>query len=165
MGRIGRAIARRAAGYEMRVLYSSPAPKDLADADHVPLKVLLTESDHVVLSASLNEATRGLIGAPELRLMRPTAYLVNVARGPLVNTADLIEALRSGRIAGAALDVTDPEPLPPDHPLLSVPNCLVVPHIGSASVRTRNAMAALAVENLVTGLEGRSMPAAYPTAG
>jgi glyoxylate reductase len=165
MGRIGSAIARRAAGYEMRVLYSSPTSKDLPDADHVSLKVLLGESDHVVLSASLNVATRGLIGAPELRLMRPTAYLVNVARGPLVDTADLTEALLSGQIAGAALDVTDPEPLPPDHPLLSLPNCLVVPHIGSASVRTRNAMAALAVENLIAGLEGWSMPAGFSTAG
>lgn len=165
MGRIGRAIARRATGYDMGVLYSSPTRKDLVDADHVSLEVLLAESDHVVLAASLNDATRGLIGASELRLMRPTAYLVNVARGPLVDTFDLIEALRSGWIAGAALDVTDPEPLPPDHPLLSLPNCLVVPHIGSASVRTRNAMAALAVENLIAGLAGWSMPAAYSTAG
>ena len=165
MGRIGRAIARRASGYEMRVLYSSPKSKDLVDAEYVPLEMLLAESDHVVLSTSLTDATRGLIGAPELRLMRPTAYLVNVARGPLVDTNDLIEALRSGSIAGAALDVTDPEPLPPDHPLLSLPNCLVVPHIGSASVRTRNAMAALAVENLIAGLKGRPMPAPYPAAG
>ncbi|MFB3051676.1 MAG: 2-hydroxyacid dehydrogenase, partial [Acidimicrobiia bacterium] len=108
MGRIGRAIARRATGYDMGVLYSSPTRKDLVDADHVSLEVLLAESDHVVLAASLNDATRGLIGASELRLMRPTAYLVNVARGALVDTFDLIEALRSGWIAGAALDVTDP---------------------------------------------------------
>ncbi len=161
MGRIGSAIARRAMGFDMTVLYSSPKPKDHGDAKRVSLEVLLAESDHVILSAALTEVTRGLIGAAELRRMRGDSYLVNVARGPLVNTSDLVEALSSGQIAGAALDVTDPEPLPPDHPLLSLANCLVVPHIASASIRTRMSMATMAVDNLLEGLAGRPMPGQY----
>jgi glyoxylate reductase len=97
--------------------------------------------------------------------MKPTAYLVNIARGPIVDTDALVAALRRGGIAGAALDVTDPEPLPGNHPLLGLDNCLVVPHIGSASVRTRNAMARLAIDNLIAGLEGRELPACYRADG
>jgi glyoxylate reductase len=160
MGRIGRAIARRAAGFDMEVLYASPSPKEVA-AEHVSLRRLLELSDHVVLSTRLDESTRHLISREQLSLMKPTAYLVNVARGPVVDTAALVEALAEGRIAGAALDVTDPEPLPPDHALLSLENCLVVPHIASASLRTRNAMVSLAVDNLLAGLSGRSLPAPY----
>lgn len=93
--------------------------------------------------------------------MKPTAYLVNIARGPVVDTEALTTALRQGEIAGAALDVTDPEPLPGDHPLLCLENCLVVPHIASASVRTRRAMSSLAVSNLLAGLRGEPMPARY----
>jgi phosphoglycerate dehydrogenase-like enzyme len=100
-----------------------------------------------------------MIGKAQLGRMREGAYLVNIARGPLVDTDALVEALAEGSIGGAALDVTDPEPLPPDHPLLGFPNCLVVPHIGSASVRARRAMAQLAVENLVAGMRGEPMPA------
>jgi glyoxylate reductase len=160
MGRIGRAIARRAGGFDMEVLYASPSPKEVA-AEHVSLRRLLELSDHVVLSTRLDESTRHLISREQLSLMKPTAYLVNVARGPVVDTAALVEALAEGRIAGAALDVTDPEPLPPDHALLSLENCLVVPHIASASLRTRNAMVSLAVDNLLAGLSGRSLPAPY----
>jgi glyoxylate reductase len=160
MGRIGRAIARRAAGFDMEVLYASPSPKEVA-AEHVSLRRLLELSDHVVLCTRLDESTRHLISREQLSLMKPTAYLVNVARGPVVDTAALVEALAEGRIAGAALDVTDPEPLPPDHALLSLENCLVVPHIASASLRTRNAMVSLAVDNLLAGLSGRSLPAPY----
>jgi len=161
MGRIGNAIARRAVGFDMAVLYSAPTPKGPSDAEHVSLETLLSKADHVILAAALNMETRGLIGARELRLMKPTAYLVNVARGPLVKTSDLVEALASGWIAGAALDVTDPEPLPPDHPLLSLPNCLVVPHMASASILTRTLMAKMAVDNLLAGLAGYPMPAEY----
>jgi glyoxylate reductase len=160
MGRIGRAIARRAGGFDMEVLYASPSPKEVA-AEHVSLRRLLELSDHVVLCTRLDESTRHLISREQLSLMKPTAYLVNVARGPVVDTAALVEALAEGRIAGAALDVTDPEPLPPDHALLSLENCLVVPHIASASLRTRNAMVSLAVDNLLAGLSGRSLPAPY----
>lgn len=160
MGRIGRAIARRAGGFDMEVIYSSPSSKDVA-AERVELDELLRRSDHVVLSTSLNDETRGLIGAEALAMMKPTAYLVNVARGPVVVTAALIDALESGRIAGAALDVTDPEPLPGDHPLLGFENCLVVPHIASASVSTRNAMASLAIDNLLAGIRGEPLPARY----
>jgi phosphoglycerate dehydrogenase-like enzyme len=120
---------------------------------------LLGWADVVIVAAPLDSTTQGMIGRDELRAMRDTALLVNVARGPLVDTAALVEALAGGVIGGAALDVTDPEPLPPDHELLTFPNCLVVPHIGSASVRARRAMAALAVENLVAGLRGETMPA------
>lgn len=160
MGRIGQAIARRASGFDMEIIYSSPTTKDV-DAEQVELTALLERSDHVVIATSLNEETRGLIGAEELRSMKPTAYLVNIARGPVVVTADLVAALDRDEIAGAALDVTDPEPLPGDHPLLSFDNCLVVPHIGSASVATRNAMASLAIDNLIAGMEGQPMPARF----
>lgn len=161
MGRIGRAVARRAAGFDMELVYSSPSVEDV-DGEHLPLPALLERADHVVLCTKLDESTRGLISTDELASMKPTAYLVNVARGPVVDTDALVTALSEGAIAGAALDVTDPEPLPPDHPLLELGNCLVVPHIASASVRTRRAMSSLAVDNLIAGLEGRPLPAAYP---
>jgi glyoxylate reductase len=161
MGRIGRAIARRAAGFDMEVVYASPSRKEIAP-EHLSLDQLLERSDHVVLCTPLDDSTRHLISHEQLRLMKPTAYLVNVARGPVVDTAALVAALSEGEIAGAALDVTDPEPLPPDHPLLDLENCLVVPHIASASSRTRHAMVSLAVDNLIAGLSGRPLPASYP---
>jgi lactate dehydrogenase-like 2-hydroxyacid dehydrogenase len=160
MGRIGQAVARRASGFDMDVVYSSPRPAQVGGR-HVRLDDLLAVSDHVVLCASLNDSTTGLIDRRELGLMKRTSYLVNVARGPLVVTDALVEALESGEIAGAALDVTDPEPLSPDHPLVRAPNCLVVPHIASASVRTRLAMADLAVDNLLAGLDDRELPSPY----
>jgi phosphoglycerate dehydrogenase-like enzyme len=127
----------------------------------VDLGTLLARSGFVVVCAPLTDSTRGLIGASELRAMRSDAFLINVARGGLVVTDALLAALAEGEIAGAGLDVTDPEPLPSDHPLLTLDNCLVVPHIGSASVRTRLAMASLAVENLMAALAGGEMPAEY----
>lgn len=161
MGRIGRAVADRAPGFGMDIVYSSPSDKPDAPGRRLPLPQLLEEADHVVLCAALTEATAGMIGAPELETMKTSAFLINVARGPLVETDALVEALQTGQIGGAALDVTDPEPLPGGHPLLEFPNCLVVPHIGSASMRTRRAMARMAVENLDLGLRGEVMPAEY----
>jgi glyoxylate reductase len=148
-GRIGRAVWRRLEGFECRV-----APVGRGDSLPGPLR----EADFVTLHCPLTAETRGLIGERELAAMRPTAYLVNTARGPIVDTAALAEALHRGMIAGAALDVTDPEPLNADHPLLDAPNLLVVPHIGSATHRTREAMAEIAVDNLLAGLAGEPMP-------
>jgi lactate dehydrogenase-like 2-hydroxyacid dehydrogenase len=162
MGRIGKAVTRRAYGFDMDVIYASSSEMDI-DGEWVPLETLLERADHVVLCTRLDESTRGLIGAGELSRMKNTAYLVNVSRGPVVDTMALVGALRMKEIAGAALDVTDPEPLPADHPLLGFDNCLVVPHIASASVRTRKAMADLALDNLIAGLDGKEMPARYHT--
>ena len=150
-GRIGRAVARRLEGFDCRVLFAGRG-------DRGELDRLLAASDFVSVHVPLSDETRGLIGVPELRSMRPTAYLVNTARGPLVEQAALARALREGWIAGAALDVTDPEPLPADDPLLEAPNLLVLPHVGSATHRTREAMAAIAVDNLLAGLAGEPMP-------
>lgn len=161
MGRIGQAVARRAAGFDMEILYSSPSPKPEAPGEHVDLTTVLERADHVLLSVALTPETRHLIGTAELEMMAKGSYLVNVSRGPVVDTYALVEALSSGSIAGAALDVTDPEPLPPDHPLLDLPNCLVVPHIASSSVTTRRAMADLAVSNLLAGVRGSRMPARF----
>jgi glyoxylate reductase len=147
-GRIGRAVGRRLEGFECSLLFAGRGDS---------LTELLREADFLTLHCPLTPETRGLIGAGELDAMKPTAYLVNTARGPIVDTAALAEALGRGRIAGAALDVTDPEPLPADHPLLSAPNLLVVPHIGSATHRTRQAMAEIAVDNLLAGLAGEPM--------
>ncbi|MFP3882523.1 MAG: 2-hydroxyacid dehydrogenase [Actinomycetota bacterium] len=164
MGRIGRAVARRARGFDMNVVYTSPRAADV-DAERLELIDLLRNADHVVLCVRLDETTQRLISVDELAAMKPTAYLVNVARGPVVDTDALVEALTAGEIAGVALDVTDPEPLPGDHPLLDFDNCLVVPHIASASVSTRMRMSQLAVENLWAGLRSEPMPAGYAEAG
>ncbi len=150
-GRIGQAVARRAEGFGMEVVHSSRS-------SGVPLEELLASADFVSLHIPLTPDTRGLIDAAALKRMKPTALLINTARGGVVDQDALRAALIDGEIAGAALDVTDPEPLPADHPLLDAPNLLVVPHVGSATVRTRAKMAAMAVENLLAALAGRPMP-------
>jgi len=152
-GRIGEAVARRAAGFDMRILTTT-------SHGGTPLPELLAQSDFVSLHVPLTARTRHLIDARALRRMKPTAILVNTARGPVVDTQALTQALHAGTIAGAALDVTDPEPLPPDHPLLRAPNVLVVPHVGSATPRTRAAMTDRCVENVLAGLAGAPLP--YP---
>ncbi len=163
MGRIGAAVARRVRGFGASVLYTGPTAKPELEqqlgAQRRDLSGLLSEADHVVLTASLTPATHHLIDARALRLMKRTATLINVARGPLVDTAALEQALRSGAITAAGLDVTDPEPLQPDHPLLALPNCIVIPHLGSASLRTRIEMAEMAARNLLLGLNGEPMEA------
>jgi glyoxylate reductase len=146
-GRIGRAVARRAEGFEMRVLLSGRG-------EEPPWE----EADFVSLHAPLTSATRGLVDAAALTRMKPTAILVNTARGPLVDQAALRDALSSGAIAAAALDVTDPEPLPPSDPLFALPNALLVPHIGSATHRARTRMVELSVDNLRAGLAGEPVP-------
>jgi phosphoglycerate dehydrogenase-like enzyme len=162
LGKIGSAVARRAQGFGMRLVYSDtgrhPDLEKELGAKMLPLGELLRESDFVSLHVPLTEETRGLIDESALREMKPTAFLINTSRGPVVNTGDLIVALEEGWIAGAALDVTDPEPLPPNHPLYRLPNCLVVPHIGSATQNTRRRMAELACDNLLAGLEGNKLP-------
>ena len=150
-GRIGDAVARRAAGFGLEVLHTSRS-------SGLPLGELLERSDFVSLHTPLTPDTRHLIDRDALSRMKPTALLVNTSRGGVVDQAALREALTEGRIAGAALDVTVPEPLPPDDPLLDAPNLLVVPHVGSATVRTRARMAEMAVENLLAALAGRPMP-------
>lgn len=150
-GRIGQAVARRLEGFECTVLHTSRS-------GGVPFEELLERSDFVSVHTPLTPETRGLIDAEALRRMKPTAYLVNTARGPVVDTAALTEALRAGEIAGAALDVTEPEPLPADHALLETPNLLVLPHLGSATHATRERMADMAVDNLLAALHGERMP-------
>jgi glyoxylate reductase len=150
-GRIGAAVARRAAGFGMEVLAATSRAG-------TPLLDLLERSDFVSLHVPLTAATHRLIDAAALACMKPTAILVNTARGPIVDTAALVEALHAGEIAGAALDVTDPEPLPSDHPLLAAPNVLVVPHVGSATPRTRARMTELAVANVLAALAGEPLP-------
>ncbi len=163
MGRIGQAVARRAAGFNMQIVYFDP----YCNAGRVPfvnaaprctLDDLLAEADFVSLHVPLTNETYHLIGAKALAKMKPTAVLVNTSRGPVVDSDALYEALKEGRIAYAALDVTDPEPLPADHKLLTLPNCLVVPHLGSASHATRTRMAVMAAQNLLAGLRGRRLP-------
>jgi glyoxylate reductase len=158
MGGIGTKVAKRARGFGMRILYASRSRKpdverDLG-AEFRSLEVLLQESDFVSLHAPLTDETRRMINDRTLRLMKPTAVLVNTGRGPLVDQAALYVALKEGVIAGAALDVTDPEPMPKYDPLLTLPNVIVTPHIASASVATRSRMAMLAAENLLAALRG-----------
>ncbi len=148
-GRIGSAVAERVRGFGATVLTAGRDDE---------LEPLLARADVVTIHAPLTDGTRGLIGAAELRALGPEGYLVNTARGPVVDSDALDRALREGWIAGAALDVTDPEPLPPGHPLMGAPNLVVVPHVGSATHATRGAMADMAVDNLLAALDGERMP-------
>ena len=164
LGRIGKEVAKRARGFDMRVLAFDPfEDTDFArehDVAYFPLEQLLADSDFVTLHVALTDETHHLIAATELGRMKRTAILVNASRGPVVDTDALVDALRSGSILGAALDVTDPEPLPADHPLVNMTNCIVVPHTASATVQTRDRMAELAAKNLLAGLRGERPPAA-----
>jgi glyoxylate reductase len=162
MGNIGQQVARRARGFDMTVLYHNRNRDEAAEAElgatYLPLDDLLQQADFVTLNVPLTAETRHLIGRDQLRRMRPTAFLINVARGGVVDHDALVEALQNGWLAGAALDVTDPEPLPRDHPLLHMDNVVIAPHLGSATRQTRYNMARRTVDNLLAGLEGRPLP-------
>lgn len=158
LGAIGRAVARRALAFGMRVLGVSRSRREMPGVTPASLDESLAESDFVSLHVPLGPETRQLLGRAELARMKPGAILVNTARGGLVDEAALVEALRSGQLSSAGLDVFAEEPLPPSSPLLGLPNVVLLPHIGSASIATRARMADLAVENLLAGLEGRPLP-------
>lgn len=161
LGRIGRQVAQRARGFDMTVLYHN-RNRD-AQAERAlgvrfrGLGELLAESDFVMLCCPLTAETRGLIGRDALAQMRPTAILINLARGPVVDTDALTAALQAKQIYGASLDVTDPEPLPRNHPLLTLDNLTIAPHLGSATEQTRRKMAEMSVENLLLGLAGQPL--------
>jgi glyoxylate reductase len=164
LGRIGTEVAKRGRGFDMKVIYCSRSrhsetERELGLQYRDSLEALLREADFVSLHTPLTTETRHLINERTLKLMKPTAALINTTRGPVVDTEALYEALTAGNIWAAGLDVTDPEPLAADHKLLRLNNCVVVPHIGSASVDSRDAMARLAAENLLAGLEGRPLKA------
>ena len=161
LGRIGRQVVQRAKGFGMTVIYHNrnrnPEWEAELGVQYAPLDSLLMRSDFVMLTVPLTEQTTGLINRAALSKMKPTSILINIARGPVVDTAALTEALQSGQIAGAGLDVTDPEPLPRNHPLLQLPNVVIAPHLGSATVQTRQRMAQLSVANLLAGLQGQRL--------
>jgi glyoxylate reductase len=159
LGRIGQAVARRASGFNMRVLCYSRTRREDLEREHgyqyASLDDLLAQSDYVSIHVALNEATRHIIGARQLKQMKRSGILINTGRGPLVDQRALYEALRDGEIAAAALDVTDPEPIHMDDPLLTLDNCIITPHVGSASFSTRTRMATLAAENIAAVLTGK----------
>jgi len=152
-------VIKRALGFEMEVVAWSRTPPELPGAQALGLDELLATSDVVSLHVALAEGTRHLIGRRELGLMKPTAILVNTARGAVVDQQALYEALAGGQIAGAGLDVLEAEPPLPDDPLLDLPNCLILPHVGSATATARAAMVDLAVDNVLAGLAGERLPA------
>jgi glyoxylate reductase len=162
LGNIGQAVARRAYGFGMRILYSDPKTQpefeNLYEAKCIPFQDLLVQCDFISLHVPLTPETRGMIGRQELRSMKPSAILVNTSRGAIIDQQALVTALTEGWITAAALDVTEPEPLPPDHPLFSLDNCFISPHIGSATWNTRRRMAERAAENLLAGLDSRPLP-------
>ncbi|NXW87010.1 GRHPR reductase, partial [Alopecoenas beccarii] len=167
LGRIGQAVARRLKPFGVKkFLYtgSRPKPENAAEfgAEFVPLTRLAEESDFIVVTCALTPATQGMCNKDFFSRMKKTAVFINTSRGAVVNQEDLYDALVQGRIAAAGLDVTTPEPLPTDHPLLSLRNCVILPHIGSATHATRSTMAVLAADNLLAGLRGDPMPSELP---
>ncbi len=163
LGRIGSAVAQRLqGGWGMKILYTARSAKPEFDhkfgARHVSLNELLQESDFVSLHVPLNDETKKLVGARELALMKPTAILINTARGEVLDQVALFDALSARRIFAAGLDVCEPEPLPADSPLRQLTNCLIVPHIGSATISARNAMAERSARNLIAGVLGKPLP-------
>ena len=161
LGQIGLEMAKRGQGFDMQILYHSRARRRDLETRYgliwAELPDLLAQADFVSLHLPLTPETRHYIGAAELALMKPAAVLVNAARGPIVDSQALYTALQTGALYAAGLDVTDPEPLPPDSPLLTLENVVIAPHIGSASTAARGAMCRLAARNLIAGLEGRQM--------
>lgn len=161
MGNIGRQVARRASGFDMHILYHNRKPDPKAEAElgatYASLNDLLAQSDFVALNVPLTDETRNMIGRDQLQRMKKTAILVNLARGGIVDHGALAEALENNWIAAAALDVTEPEPLPRDHPLLARDNVIIAPHLGSATRQTRLAMAQRTVDNLLAGLSGKPL--------
>jgi len=162
LGRVGAAVAKRLRGFDCRILYNSPRPKpEIADplgADFADFQVILAEADFITIHTPLIPETRNLFNADAFRKMKCTAILINTSRGGTVDQEALYEALVTGEIAGAGLDVTTPEPLPPIHPLLHLPNCVILPHIASASYVTRAKMAVLAAQNILAGVKGEALP-------
>ncbi len=162
LGRIGSAVARRAKGFNMRILYYDVFRREDLEKElgikYVDMETLLRESDFVTLHVPLTPETKDLIGERELKLMKPTAYLINTSRGKVIDEKALIKALKEGWIAGAALDVFYEEPTPPDNPLLELDNVVVAPHIASASLETRSRMAEIVAENLIAFKEGKKPP-------
>jgi glyoxylate reductase len=161
LGRIGRQVAKRARGFEMTVIYHNRRrdgeAERLLGVRYAAFDELLAEADYVMLCCPLTNETRSLINAAALAKMKQTAILINLARGPVVDTAALTDALMQKRIYAAGLDVTDPEPLPRDHPLLKLDNLTIAPHLGSATEQTRRKMAEISVENLLLGLAGKRL--------
>jgi glyoxylate reductase len=157
-GRIGQAVAKRAQGFDMCMIYYDPTAEPTFGAQRVDLDTLLRESDFVSIHVPLTEKTKHLVNAEFLAKMKPNAVLVNTARGGVLDQVALHHALKSDQIFAAALDVTDPEPLPMDSPLLELENCIIVPHLGSASKKTRDMMSLLAAQNLAAGLKGERLP-------
>jgi lactate dehydrogenase-like 2-hydroxyacid dehydrogenase len=167
LGSIGSAIAKRLVGFGCTIQYtgsSGPKPGVAGPlgAEFVDLDTLLSSSDFVILACALTPDTEHLINASTLKRMKSDAVLVNIARGGVVDQEALIEALKNGTILAAGLDVTTPEPLAVDHPLLALPNCVILPHIGSASVPTRELIANMAADNLLAGLQGKALPFPVP---
>lgn len=163
MGRIGAAMARRAKGFGMKIMYSDvirqqPQTEKELGLEYVELGKLLAESDFITLHTNLSPETHHLIGPEQFKRMKRTCILINTSRGPIVDNMALYEALRDGKIAYAGLDVTEPEPIPIDHPLLTLDNIVIAPHIASASVTTRTKMGMMAAENLIAGLKGEPLP-------
>ncbi len=161
-GRIGQGMAKRASGFNMRVLYYDVYRREDLEKSmgvtYADMDTLLAQSDFVTIHTDLNQETRHLFNAGAFGKMKSTAILINTARGPIVDPDALYEALRQGKIRAAALDVTEPEPIPVDSPLLTLPNCLIVPHMASASIATRGKMAEMAARNLLAGLRGERLP-------
>ncbi len=162
LGRIGAEMAKRARGFDMRIMYYDVVRRSDLEAalglEFAPLDIVLANADFVSVHTPLAPETYHLMDQERFEQMKPNAILINTSRGPVVDTDALVEALAHGEIRGAALDVTDPEPLPADHPLVSMPNCIVVPHIASASDTTRSKMAEIAARNLIAGLNGEALP-------
>jgi glyoxylate reductase len=162
MGRIGSALAKKCrGGWNMPIIYFDQYKNEAAERDlrakQVDLDTLLAESDFVSVHTNLDDSTRGMFNAAAFRKMKPTAVFINTARGPLHDAKALYTALKAGEIFAAGLDVTDPEPIPKDDPLLTLSNCLIVPHIASATVSSRNGMAEIAADNLLLGLKGQPL--------
>lgn len=158
LGQVGEAVARRAQGFGMRVLGWNRSRRELSNVEQCELEALLGESDFVCITVALTAETRGLLDASRLALMKRDAVLINTARGGIVDERALAQALSAGELAAAGLDVFAEEPVPDDHPLLSLPNVVVTPHIGSATVATRARMADMAVANMLAALAGERMP-------